>query len=350
MDSAQPVIRSEPEPIDLAARATANSVPPERAFALFDIFIDRDGGLRAIWGIVLFLLFREVLGYVAFPILEAIVPPMPGKGAAISPRLVFASEGAALLCVAGATFLMAQIERCPVSTYGFSPRRGAHYFLGGAIWGAVLLSLLVATLRATGLLAFDARLLVGRSALEYGFTWLAGFLLVGMAEEVLLRGYLQFTLTRGLSEIYAWLFGPTRADAAGFWTAATILSFIFGFGHRTNPGESPLGLLSAGAIGLVFCLTLWRTGSLWWAIGFHAAWDWAQSFLYGVADSGLIVRGRLFATHPVGKPILSGGLTGPEGSVFLYPVLAACLAAIVFTLPRPQMDCAPASAAQARLD
>jgi hypothetical protein len=89
-----------------------------------------------------------------------------------------------------------------------------------------------------------------------------------------------------------------------------------------------------GLIGLVFCLALWRTGSLWWAIGFHAAWDWAQSFLYGVADSGTIAQGRLFAAHPLGRPILSGGLTGPEGSAFILPIVLLSAGAILLTAPR----------------
>ena len=95
-----------------------------------------------------------------------------------------------------------------------------------------------------------------------------------------------------------------------------------------------MGLLSAGLIGLVFCLSLWRTGSLWWAIGFHAAWDWAQSFLYGVADSGLMMQHHLLATHPLGKPILSGGATGPEGSIFILLIFALIVAVILLTLPR----------------
>ena len=130
------------------------------------------------------------------------------------------------------------------------------------------------------------------------------------------------------------MFGPTHANALGFWTAAVILSFFFGYGHRTNPGESPLGLLSAGVAGFLFCFSLWRTGSLWWAIGFHASWDWAQSFLYGVADSGLTSQGRLYATHVVGAPYLSGGLTGPEGSLFLLPVMLAGVVIVAITLPR----------------
>src|SRR5208282_1390693 len=96
---------------------------------------------------------------------------------------------------------------------------------------------------------------------------------------------------------------------------------LFGLGHGKNPGESPIGLLGAGLVSLVFCFSLWRTGSLWWAIGFHASWDWAQSFLYGVADSGWMAEHHLLATHPVGKPILSGGATGPEGSIFVLVIL-----------------------------
>jgi hypothetical protein len=94
-------------------------------------------------------------------------------------------------------------------------------------------------------------------------------------------------------------------------------------------------LLGAGLVGLVFCFSLYRTGSLWWAIGIHAAWDWSQSFLYGVADSGLMAQGHLFATHPIGKPILSGGLTGPEGSIFAILMLAV-ITGIIFVTLRPR--------------
>src|ERR1700723_2602061 len=113
-----------------------------------------------------------------------------------------------------------------------------------------------------------------------------------------------------------------------------IFPTLFGLGHGRNPGESPIGLLSAGLASMVFCFSLWRTGSLWWAIGFHTSWDWGQSFLYGVADSGLTVQHHLLATHPAGKPILSGGTTGPEGSIFIVAILALVTAIILFTLPR----------------
>jgi membrane protease YdiL (CAAX protease family) len=163
--------------------------------------------------------------------------------------------------------------------------------------------------------------------------WLLGFCVVGLLEEYLNRGYLLFTLTRGLAAIYLWLFKTRYSKALGFWTGALTVSILFGLGHNSNPGESPIGLLAAGLGSLVFCLSLWRTGSLWWAIGFHISWDWAQSFLYGVADSGLMVQHHLLATHPLGRPLLSGGTTGPEGSIFVLPLLALISLIIIFTLP-----------------
>jgi len=52
----------------------------------------------------------------------------------------------------------------------------------------------------------------------------------------------------------------------------------FGGIHFWNPGENWIGLSGAALIGLFFCLTLRRTGNLWFAVGFHAAWDWGESF------------------------------------------------------------------------
>jgi hypothetical protein len=51
-----------------------------------------------------------------------------------------------------------------------------------------------------------------------------------------------------------------------------------------------------------------------------------------------MVQHHLLATHPVGRPILSGGTTGPEGSIFIIAVLALIAAVIMTTLPRTKED------------
>jgi membrane protease YdiL (CAAX protease family) len=175
----------------------------------------------------------------------------------------------------------------------------------------------------------------GAGILGWGAAQLLGFLLVGLLEEYLFRGYLQFTLTRGL----VWLgnlISPPNARSIAFWAASLLTSTLFLFAHTGNTGEDKFGLLSVFLAGVVFVVALWRTGSLWWAIGFHMAWDWAQSFLYGVPDSGQLVQGRLFATHPSGNVLLSGGTVGPEGSIILVPVLALVVVVLLYTHPSPQ--------------
>ncbi len=249
---------------------------------------------------------------------------------------MFIAESIPFVITVLVTWVMSKIERRPNSVYGFGGTRKVTYFFAGLAWGVTCLSLLIATLWKTGLLVIDGRVLHGSAILRYGAIWLLGFLLVGLFEEYLTRGYLQYTLTRGLAGIYGWAFKTRHNKALGFWTAAIIFSLLFGLGHGKNPGESPIGLLSAGLAAMVFCFSLWRTGSLWWAIGFHTSWDWGQSFLYGVADSGTMVQHHLLATHPVGKPILSGGTTGPEGSIFILVVLALASFIIILTLPRAQ--------------
>ncbi len=333
---------SDHEPIPLTETA-----PQPSASKFSDpayLFVGANG-LRAGWGMLIFIVLFAVLGFAATFLSAKIqhkpFPPKSQPAAAANapakeqpPRSMILGEGLSFLVVLLTTWILSKIERRPNSRFGFGGTHRIPQFLQGLGWGLVCLSFLVATLHSAGFLHFDGRLLSNAAALKYGLLWALGFTLVGCLEESLTRGYLQYTLARGLAGIYGALFNTRHRHALGFWTAAVIFSFLFGLGHSSNPGESPFGLVSAGLAGLVFCLALYRTGALWWAIGFHASWDWAQSFLYGVADSGTMVQGHLYATHPTGAPILSGGLTGPEGSILLIPALAIAVAAIVFTLPK----------------
>jgi membrane protease YdiL (CAAX protease family) len=68
--------------------------------------------------------------------------------------------------------------------------------------------------------------------------------------------------------------------------------------------------------GLFACFTLRRTGNLWFAIGLHAAADYAETFLYSVPDSGMLAQGHLLNSSFHGPRWLTGGSIGPEGSIF----------------------------------
>ena len=327
--------------------------PPAQPSALRKVFIGKDG-LRAGWSLLIYVVILVALGFsVTFVVHKFHPQPTPAEMAKIAanvpPRFLLLNELVPFLIVLLVTWIMSKIERRPNSVYGFGGSRKLPQFFAGLAWGVTCLSLLVLILWKAGLLVIDKRLVFGSDILRYGAIWLVGFLLVGLFEEYLLRGYLQYTLSRGLAGLYQAIFKSSHSAALGFWTAALLLSTLFGLGHRSNPGESPIGLLSAGLAGLLFCFALWRTGSLWWAIGFHASWDWAQSFLYGVADSGMMAQHHLLATHAVGKPILSGGATGPEGSAIIVVVFALASAIIVVTLPRAHSGAAPEQSTNSNL-
>jgi len=215
-------------------------------------------------------------------------------------------EFCVLLAALIPAWVMGRFEQRSLGDYGL-PRRGAFgkQFWVGVVWGLVALSVLLFAIRGAGDFTLGGLALHGPRILKYAAFWGVVFLIVGFFEEFLFRGYTLFTLTQGM----------------GFWPSALLLSAIFGGVHLGNAGEAWIGALAAGMIGLFFCLTVRRTGSLWFAVGFHAAWDWAESYLYSVPDSGSVAPGHLLNSSFHGSRWITGGSVGPEGSVFVLVLI-----------------------------
>jgi len=260
-------------------------------------------GLRAGWGALLFVVLVVVLYIILRRAERHFIPVIP-EGP-ISLGLGLLDELILLFIVLLATAVVARIEGRRFVTYGYAGSHRLIRLASGIGWGFLALSFLVGILWKSGLLVFDGFMLGGLAAWKYALAWGLTFLCVGLLEESATRGYLQFTLTRGI----------------GFWWAAVVLSLLFGATHLSNNGESHWGVAVVVLGGMVFCLSLWFTKSLWWAIGFHAGWDWAQSYFYGTADSGLKIENHLLISHPAGNPTWSGGTVGPEGSLLIVPML-----------------------------
>jgi membrane protease YdiL (CAAX protease family) len=227
---------------------------------------------------------------------------------------------------------MSRIERRSFGAYGFGRRPYVADLFKGLLSGLCAMSLLIGILAATQFLVFTGLAISGIASLNFAVLWLASFSLVGIAEEYFFRGYLQFTLARGLSGILPR--GNPYRNMLGFLLATILLSLLFFAAHTDNSGESPVGLFFVFFAGMAFAYPLWRTGSLWWAIGAHITWDWAQAAIYGTAGSGLVAKDRLLNSHPRGNILLSGGATGSEGIFLAFLVLALLVLAIRFTLPK----------------
>lgn len=223
-----------------------------------------------------------------------------------------------------AAFVMSRIEKQRLSSYGL-PLTGAfgRLFWAGIIWGLGMLSAEILIIHALGGFTFGTLALHGTRLAYYATAWALNFVLVGINEEFTFRGYPQFTLTAGM----------------GFWPSAVLLSALFGFAHLFNPNEGWVGALSVFLFGMFACLTLKRTGNLWFAIGFHAAGDYAETFIYSVPDSGYAATGHLIDSKlHTGPRWLTGGIIGPEGSVFAFLLLGCAFCLFAWIYPSQQYD------------
>jgi hypothetical protein len=75
-------------------------------------------------------------------------------------------------------------------------------------------------------------------------------------------------------------------------------------------------------------------------VGMHASFDFAETFLYSVPDSGMIFPGHLSNATLRGPAWLTGGTAGPEASVLEFVVLG------IFFLVFPRLFPAKASTRQ----
>jgi uncharacterized protein len=290
-------------------------------------FMDSNG-LRAGWGALIFC----VISVAQLILIRHIFDRHSGLRTDEIPLSLFSLREASLLCgTLMLTWVMSRIEGRRFSVYGLDGADRIRNLIVGAVWGVVCVSLLVFVLHHFGLLVLTPLALHGMDIIRYTVAWTLVFFIVGVFEETFSRGFLLYTLTRGLSGLYGRFLSSKSSRILGFWSASLIIAALFMLAHTNHPGESPIGLFAAFAASLAFTVSIWRTGSLWWIIGFHGAWDWSQSFLYGVGDSGVFFQHRLLSAYPSGSPLLSGGATGPEGSIFVLPALLLSVLVCIFT-------------------
>ena len=271
-----------------------------------DIVFFRDAGLRAGWRIATYIL-QVLLLSLALNLFLGRVMHLP-KNAAPAMWQMMLAEGLSFLIVFLPALVMARLESRPAGDYGLPVQSlfGTQFWHGAAL-GIVEISVLIGCIALFRGYSFGSLAVHGPAIFRWALVWALFFVLVGLVEEFTFRGYLQFTL----------------ADGIGFWPAAWILSLGFGSVHLLNQGESPVGALSVVAIALVFALTLKRTGNLWLVVGWHAAFDFGETFLFSVPNSGNVFEGHLSNATLQGPVWLTGGTVGPEGSVFSFLTMAA---------------------------
>lgn len=280
------------------------------------------GGVRAGWRAAAFVLLNLALVYALAYLTPRSWLVVLAPGGQVTAGFVMLNEMLLLLPVCATTALMLRLEERSFLSCGLGGRRRLAHFCGGAGCGLALISAIMLLLLALGHARIGWGGLGAGAALRFGLGWAVASLLTGLAEELTVRGYLLQALWRGL----------------GFWPAVILTSTLFALLHMTNTGEGVIGIISAGFGGVILALGVRGTGALWWSIGLHGTWDYAENFIWGVPDSGQVCSGTLLRTTAIGAPWLSGGATGPEGSLFTLAFLTLAMALAWAAFARAKFD------------
>ncbi|HEY3784230.1 MAG TPA: CPBP family intramembrane glutamic endopeptidase [Steroidobacteraceae bacterium] len=218
------------------------------------------------------------------------------------------------------TGLFAWYEQRRIDSYGFPIREafGARFWEGFAI-GVITAGAVAIGMIALGGMTVHGLALHGSRLLWASVAWFGANVLVGVAEELLFRGYLLQSLRKSL----------------GFWPAALCISAWFAADHYFfKQGENLWDVITLFSLGLWLCYSVLRTGTLWLAIGEHAAFDYMQIFIIGTPNGGIAPTGHLLNVSFHGPAWITGGELGTEASFLMYPTIALMFLYIAWRFQR----------------
>lgn len=278
-------------------------------------------------------LLPELLKDLAAAAALMILPQTLAAALAIGLDYAQDSAGATLLMLwaQGLTLLMTILycrflQRRTADSIGLPLRGAAKGWLSGAAHGFSLMASAAAVGVLTGTYAFSGFAAPIRPAAL--FLLLIGYILQGMAEEMLCRGFLLVSLAR------------KNAVSA----AVIVSSLFFALIHLPNDGVTPLCMINLLLFSLLASLLMLRDGHLWHVGALHAMWNFSQQGIFGFPVSGIAPQDALLRLTLVGSPLSGGGAFGPEGGLIVTAVLAVELAA--FALQHRAATRTPSACAQ----
>ncbi len=281
--------------------------------------------LRAPWrllaGIVCFGILTVATVLILGPVALAVgIEFFVGFGPTTQPLVVNAVLG--LVVMAALVPVGWFLDRRRFADYGLRIDRQWLIECGvGLCTGAAAITAVVGVGIAGGWIAVGGIQLTADSVGLFGLLVVV-FVVVGIYEELLVRGYLLTNLAEGFR--YFELVGHRLAVAV-----ATLLSSgVFGVLHLTNPNATLLSTAVISAAGVMLALGYLYTGELAVPIGIHITWNIFQGLIYGLPVSGIELPVTLVATTSQPPAGISGGAFGPEAGllgILGVGVAAACI-------------------------
>jgi len=118
----------------------------------------------------------------------------------------------------------------------------------------------------------------------------------------------------------------------GTWVAVAISAVVFGVAHAANPNQTAMSTLTLVITSFVFIGPFLLTRRVWMVLGVHFGWNFVQTGIFGMANSGIPIPGWI--TPSIDGPVwLTGGAVGIENSA-LTVGLALLVSVILFIAVR----------------
>lgn len=196
------------------------------------------------------------------------------------------------------------IEKRSLYSMGFVKKKAISDYIIGAGMGVIMLgtSLLIAFL--SGTVTYEGYVLGDGFWLLLIF--LGGFIIQGMSEEVLVRGYFMISVAAKNSILLAVLSN----------------SLLFALLHIFNNGIAVLPLINLALFGIFASIYTLKMNSIWGICALHTTWNFAQGNIFGIKVSGIDTQVSLFSfkLKETGT-VINGGTFGLEGGIAVTLVL-----------------------------
>lgn len=196
------------------------------------------------------------------------------------------------------------LQKRKMSSLGFHKKGWVKEYLIGWGVGFVLFSAAVVICVLTGSLTIEG--ISPTFTIGTFLIFVVGFIIQGMSEEVLCRGYFLVSVGRRYSML----------------AAIIANSVFFAALHLLNSGISILAVVNLTLFGVFASVYFIKRNDIWGICAVHSVWNLVQGNVYNIRVSGMELSCSLLSSEIVeGKELIHGGAFGLEGGLAVTVVL-----------------------------
>jgi hypothetical protein len=150
-------------------------------------------------------------------------------------------------------------------------------------------------------------------------------------KKVVIDLFIKFMIGALLEElIFRLIIFRLTEELLGTWIALIIQAVLFGFAHMANDNSTLFTSFSVIIVGgIIYTGAFMYTRRIWLALGLHAGWNYFQSGIFGMPNSGTAYKG-LIIPDIQGKEWITGGSWGIEASYIA--ILLVLIAGVYFII------------------